>query len=864
MRAAARFLGFALISLALLAGLLSASVTLWLQTASGRDWVGRVLVREATGRLALTLTVGRVTGSMVRGIRLEDVALHDAQGRLVARAGALSARYRLRRLVRRHEVDELAVVRPEIERLPSAAAPAARPHRKPTRFSVHNLTITDGSFGWRGHDVRHLSANAAIDSGAHGQRFEGEVRGVLDEQPLLVRARVERDGGRMEVSAELHGAAFDVRGYGDCADGQLTASLESLDLDPELLASARPFAGRGALHARGTVVGPLDALDVELQGHTDDRGLALGALVDVPRRTARLAAFVAAPTRSAGLRARAALHGRALDVTALQAHTGATRLAGAAHIGASRLDAALDARVVPDEAVVVGIHPAAAMRLRVALHGPPRALDVRVHGRLRAARVALAGRVDLRARRGRARFVAEDVRPSEIERAAPPDLAFSGAFTFDGAIGHAGLAGTMSVTDGSLRALGQRFERLKGAGHVRLGQPGEAQVETLTGQLAASRPRPIEVQTLIRWDRQALQFDAQRVVLDENRATGSVVYTQDPVTRQPRIAIRAQRMSLSPSLVEEFLHRRPSKAWPGNASFVWTRGGSALEFALATEEGPVKGVARLRRDHASVEVTSIDLAVGGSRVHGAARVKNGEIAASLDGLLLEPSLVHRLLPALEPGRTIRIQGAAAGPLHALDVHLLASAGASSAMLRGRVDLRARSFRLVATLDTFYLQSIKQTSTSRINLELSLSGRLVDGGIAGKLTVRHAWGTIEGLPLDAARLDATLSGPRFKVDQMLIGVPGAVVEGNGGGTYRDFKVGYGVVITDALELKKVPEYLRLTVGLTTLTPGRSVVGSIRRHHGGKIENVHHTIPPPFRFLSMLYRLLSGHRLHLSVQ
>jgi hypothetical protein len=323
-------------------------------------------------------------------------------------------------------------------------------------------------------------------------------------------------------------------------------------------------------------------------------------------------------------------------------------------------------------------------------------------------------------------------------------------------------------------------------------------------------------------------------------------------------------MSLSPSLVEEALHRRPSKAWPGNASFVWTPGGSALAFALATEEGPVNGVARLRRERGGLELPSIDLAVGGSRFRGAARVKNGEIVASLDELLLQPRLVHRLLPALEPARALRIEGAAAGPLHALDLHLLARAGASTARLRGRVDLRARSFRLVAIVDTFYLQSIKQTRTSRINLELSLSGRLVNGGIAGTLTVRHVWGTIEELPLEAARLDATLNGPRFNVDQILIGVPGAVLEGKGGGTYRDFHVGYGVVITDALELKKVPESLRLMVGLTALTPGRSVVGAIRRHHGGEIENVHHAIPPPFRFVSLLYRLLSGHPPHLTVQ
>jgi hypothetical protein len=259
----------------------------------------------------------------------------------------------------------------------------------------------------------------------------------------------------------------------------------------------------------------------------------------------------------------------------------------------------------------------------------------------------------------------------------------------------------------------------------------------------------------------------------------------------------------------------------------------------------------------------IFVGMGSSHLRGAARVKNGEIVASLDEAILQPQLVHRLWPALEPARTIRINAVAAGPLHALDLHLLATAGASTARLRGQVDLPSRSFQLLATLDTFYLQSIEETRSSRVNLELSLMGQLVPGGMAGRLTVRRAWGTVQGLPLDAARLDAKLDGPRFNVDQVLIGVPGAVFEGKGGGTWRDFRIRYGVVVTDALQVRRVPQGLRFMVGLTALTPGRSVVGSIRRQHGGKAEINHRTIPPPFRVVSLLYLILSGHPPHLTV-
>jgi hypothetical protein len=802
-RVGLRFLGLVLSSLALVVSLLLVSLAIWLHTAGGRGQVERALVRETRERLGLTLSVGRTRGNVIGGIRLERIVLSDAQGRLVARADALSVRYRLVRLIRRHEVDEIAVARPVIVSLPKAGAPGASPRGEPPAFSVHRLTVTGGSLRFSGHRVQQLSASTAIDFGQSGARVEGVARLILDEQPLFIRARAERNGARVQLSADLHGAAFD---------------------------------------ARGTVVGPLDALDVELRGRTDDRGLALIALVDVPRGMAHVTASVAAR----------------------EARTGATRFSGTAHVDANRVDATLEARVAPAEAAAIGIHPVAPIRLQVLLHGPVRALDVHADAQLRAARVALDGRIDLHGRRGQLRAVAHDVRPSEIEPRAPP-LAFSGAFTFDGAIHeHTGVAGNMSVTDGSLRVADQSFDRLQGAGRVRLGRQGEAHVESLSGQLEASPPRQIKLAALIRWDRRSVRVDAKRADVDENRATGEVVYTTDPGSRQSLVTIHARQLSLSPALVEEALHRRPQKAWRGDAQLAWTRDESRLAFALDTDLGPAKGAVRLRRSGGGIELPSIAVNLGGSRLRGAARVEKGEIVASLDELLLDPELAHSLSPALEPARTVRIEGALAGPLDALDLYLLASAGASTARLRGRIDLRARSFRLFAELDTFYLQSIKQTRTSRVNLELSLIGRLVEGGVASALTVRHASGTIEGLPLEAARLDVKLDGPRFNVEQALIGVPGAVLEASGGGTYRDFHVGYGVVVTDALELRKVPKPLRLTIGLTALTPGRSVVGSVERHAGGDVKITHHAIPPPFRVLNLLGHLLTGHPLHFTVQ
>ena len=142
-----------------------------------------------------------------------------------------------------------------------------------------------------------------------------------------------------------------------------------------------------------------------------------------------------------------------------------------------------------------------------------------------------------------------------------------------------------------------------------------------------------------------------------------------------------------------------------------------------------------------------------SHLRGAARVKDGEVVASVDELLLQPELVYALLPPLKPALPLRIQGAAAGPLHALELRLLATSGPSTVMVRGQVDLPARSFRLLAAFDNF--QMARSKSSGHVTLELSLLGRLVDGGVAGTLAVRHASGTLRGWPLYGGRLDATL-------------------------------------------------------------------------------------------------------------
>ena len=125
-----RLIVLALCLLIVAGGVFLASLAVWLQTDAGRGWVERALIGTAGERLALTLSMGRMTGNLFRTIRLEKVALHDAQGGLVARADAVSARYWLYRLILRHQVEEIVVERPVIVRMPSTPATPAGPSQE--------------------------------------------------------------------------------------------------------------------------------------------------------------------------------------------------------------------------------------------------------------------------------------------------------------------------------------------------------------------------------------------------------------------------------------------------------------------------------------------------------------------------------------------------------------------------------------------------------------------------------------------------------------------------------------------------------------------------------------------------------------
>jgi autotransporter translocation and assembly factor TamB len=810
-----------------------ASGLVWLESASGHRFVGRALVRAVSERGLGTLSVGGVEGSVIADLRLTDVALHDRQGRLVARADAVSARYRPLRLYKRHEIQELTVVKPALLLDHAGAAEARRPTQgqgRTTGFAVRRIEITEGSVRSGSRTLARLAAGGSV--------------------------RVAGDGA-VEIEARVAGEGFEAAGHGRYAEGRLDGALERLDVDPARAAGARRWLGRGPLHARGSLAGPLDRLELEARGHTMDRALALRAKIDVPQRSAKLSATLAAPRRSAQLLTRGQLRDRVLTIPSLTVKSGASRVQGRARVQNGALIASVAARVAPAEARLVKLRPAGPIVANVGLRGRPRALDVRVRGSLRGASAHIAGRVDLATRRGRLAFEARDVRPFEIVGRGPRDLSFSGAFTFDGGLERRALVGELAIAGGRLHVPGNDFDHLLGHSTVRLGQPGEAHVHALSGRLAGARPKPASTQTDISWNRERLLFEIPHVTLEGSRSTGQVLYTHDPRTRAPVVTVQLRRLALAPALVHELLHYRPPSPWTGSGRLVWRPGSTDAGLELATEVGPATASAQLVPIAGGHALSLLRVDVAGGRLRGSARYQDGQLTASLDELVLTPRLIRRVVPALDPAGAFRITGSAAGPLHALSVRTLVTASPSTAELRGRLDLRARTVELVGFLDTFQLEALKRSRDStRVTLDLSLVGHLTDAGLFGTLTVRNGSGMAKGSPFYRGRADARLDGSRFELRDVHLDVPGARVAGKGGGSFSDFNIGYGIVITDALKLRQVPHGLRVLVGVTFLVPGNAVEGAIKRSSSGKVVVSHHIVPPGIRWARFLFRLLTG--------
>jgi hypothetical protein len=365
---------------------------------------------------------------------------------------------------------------------------------------------------------------------------------------------------------------------------------------------------------------------------------------------------------------------------------------------------------------------------------------------------------------------------------------------------------------------------------------------------------PLATRGTLRWSRRQVAFTGATVDLGGAHARGDARYDLDGRT----VSVRADRLALSPDLVKRLVGRRPRGPWVGRVAASGTRDNLALTVHATTHLGPMELAARLRSAGSRFDFSGIDLRLGGSHLRGAAQLEGGRLTASLDELWLPPTLIHQLAPALDPAWPIRARGALYGRLPALELALAVDAGPSIARVRGRVD--ARQFWLAAHLDNFELAALQPSGKRvRASLELAANGRFEKGGAVGTLTIRNARGYMLESPFYRGQVDARLDGRGFRIERAQAEIPGAKLSGEGHGAIDEgLEIKYGVVITNALALRHVPEALRVIIGINALLPGRSVVGSIVKRPGEKVQLTYHVLPIGIAQLEFMFRVITGRR------
>jgi len=244
----------------------------------------------------------------------------------------------------------------------------------------------------------------------------------------------------------------------------------------------------------------------------------------------------------------------------------------------------------------------------------------------------------------------------------------------------------------------------------------------------------------------------------------------------------------------------------------------------------------------------VDLEAGGFRmtsrdpvsheVHAIATGKGGEVCAAL----------HSEAPCL-PVRLDKL-ALERPPFGITTAQLLEK-------LDGRISVAQRRFRLTGAVDGLDVSVLHKSKThAHGTLQLAADGSFAGGRPSGTLTVRDARGYIMLSPFYGGLVDARFDGHTFELTRVRVEVPGAKVAGKGGGTYDDFRVGYGVVITNALALRRVPRALRVVLGINSILPGRTIEGAVQKRPGKKIALHYRVLPIGFAQLAFLYRVVSG--------
>src|SRR5262249_2481823 len=146
---------------------------------------------------------------------------------------------------------------------------------------------------------------------------------------------------------------------------------------------------------------------------------------------------------------------------------------------------------------------------------------------------------------------------------------------------------------------------------------------------------------------------------------------------------------------------------------------------------------------------------------------------------------------------------------------------------------------------------------RATFELAAAGSFAQGGVVGTLNIGGARGYVIDSPFFRGEAEVRLDGRNFTLTEAEVRLPGAKLIGSGGGSLKTgLQIDFGVVVTNALALRRVPRVMRGLIGVDTILPGRSVEGSIIKRPGQKVQVKYKVLPIGIAQLKFLYRVLTG--------
>jgi hypothetical protein len=833
---------------ALVVVLILAGPRLWIRTANGHRTVERVLTRILNERVPGVVSVGRLSGGLLTGLRANDIVVRNPDGAVIGRAQYIAASWRPLGLLRRRELEEVHVERPVIAldraRWVTHEGAPGGPSRD---VFIKLLSAREGETSYQRIVFTRFTGSATLHSSSHL-----DVHGVSARQGsnvLHAFGMVGWAGRPTWVAARF---AVDRRGrlHGG---GDLFYTRDHLEADIDQLTIAAPIVtravgGRGPLRLRGHVEGSGRSLGTVVGAKQDERTMQVRVSIDRLRQEATFGARLAGTPRPIRLRGRIRYRPGAFVLSALHATVGKSHVDGNGTLVRQRLRVALRMHVLPSEARLARLQPAAPIDMQLRADGPTRALDLRGQAQIAAAQLSWRGRVNLRARAGRLRLFARALQPARLVQGSPP-LSISGTLDLAGRLTPHALVGSMRLSSGTVDVQGQRFsDVVADAPAVRLGRDGQLRLRQLSGRW---RNRHLDASGVMRWNRRQIEVSDAVADYAGAHAQGNARYQ----LADGYLTLRATPLSLSPALVSRLLGRARAQPWTGRVVVAGRRGDLALAVAGATSFGTLRATTRLRRSSADFDLQRVEAWIGDSHLYGALHYRAGRISVSVAELVLSPSLVHQLAPPLTPAWPIRLHGALVGR-HLLAVRAELRAGPSSAAISGRI--AARQFQLAALLDTFDMTVLRPSKRRvRGSLNLAVSGRLAQGGVVGTLMIRDAHGYMLDTPFYHGVADARLDGRGFTLSRAIAQIPGARVIAHGSGALdKGTEIRYGVVVTNSLALRQVPKGLRTIIGINSILPGRSVTGAIIKQPGKRVRVTYHALPIGIAQLDFLFRLITG--------